>query len=306
MSRYESIVKKIILISLLLPLSGCLEMFALYPTGPKRTYKEKEKNDYTVGVGNHSGKDIYIESIAIDGKTLDKQRAYLYCSNRLDVNGYSYLVELNLDTSLPKDSISVVWDPLTGEGLKEVNLKIPKTNFITRYVEKYKGRAYLYADIREGDNVWLRLSHIKSRLENTEDVFILAKARATPLMEVRSLDSQAILAKQIAIKKANKRRLSDANLKAQYIDTIKKIEQEIKEYGNGEIKVNHDGEVTDLERKIIKSRQTKNELNRLEKYECWSEEEKISYMSGKLNIPKDQFLFNRWYPGAPQNEHGSD
>lgn len=287
-------VNKIGILGVVLFLSGCLNLGAAYPKGTGHI--KKKRNDYSIGVGNHSGGDVYIESLKIDNRLVHREPAYINCSNRLNVNGISEVYTLEHGTPLPSKSIEIVWDALKDETHMRTVLKVPQTDFIEKYVKEHKGRSYLYVDIRENEDVWLRITHVSGKIESESDVFVIAKAKAEPVSKTNKVSPDEKLAKKDAIERWEKIRLSSKKWKSEYINKIEKLSREIAANSQDEIVIRHDSTVTELERKIIDLKYSKIQLKRLENSECWSEEEKINYISQYTQVAKEKIIFDNWYP----------
>lgn len=293
--RKLGVVNKTAILGMILLLSGCLNLGAAYPTGTGHI--KKKPNDYSIGVGNHTGGDIYIESLHIDSRLIDRTPAYINCSNRLDVNGISEVYTLEHGTSLPRKNIEIVWDPLKSETYMKAVINMPQTDFIRKYVKENKGSSYLYVDIRENNHVWLRLTNLRGKIESKSDVFVIAKAKAEPVSKIYGVSADEELAKKDSIERWRNIRLSFEKWKSEYISKIEKLSREIAANNQDvEIAIRHDSRVTELERKKIDLEYSKTQLERLENKKCWSEEEKINYISEYTHATKEKIIFDNWYP----------
>ena len=304
---YEKIIKIFFLIVLLFPVSGCMGLAMMIapptPTGSaSKKVKPEPRNAFDTSIANHAGQDIYIESMKFDGEEVKGARGFRYCTWKWSVNETGRIIKLPLKTSLPKN-IEVVWDPLNGEQFKKATLELPENNYMENYIEDHKG-GYLYVDIREDNNVWLRFTQVEGRIENPKYVFIVDKDKAEPNGQLESLTAEIRKDKQEAIEKAKLDRIDLEKRREKQIKEVEKLTRELEKLEKDE----ESGRVDKRELRVKKLflDDAKRRLNNVRDIECWSEQQKLEYISKIAHYPASMIVFDRWYSGAPENNKRSD
>ncbi|WP_223671341.1 hypothetical protein [Kangiella shandongensis] len=305
---YKKIIKSFFLIALLLPVSGCMGLAMMIapptPTGSAgKKVKPEPRNTFDTSIANHAGQDIYIESMKFDGEEVKGARGFRYCTWKWSVNETGRIIKLPLKTSLPK-KIEVVWDPLNGEQFRKATLELPENNYMENYIKDHKG-GYLYADIREDNNVWLRFTQVEGRIENPKYVFIVDKDKAEPNGQVESLTAEIRKAKQEAIDKAKAYRIDLEKRREKQIKEVEKLTKELKKLQKDQEPGHvNKRELIRKEQRLEYAERTLDDL--LDDVECWSEQQKLDYISKIAHFPASMIVFDRWYSGAPENNQRSD
>lgn len=303
----KPLVKSLAIISLLLPLSGCMGLALMIapptPTGSAgKKVKSEPRNAFDTSIANHAGQDIYIESMKFDGEEVKGAGGFRYCTWKWSVNETGRIIKLPLKTSLPR-KIEVVWDPLTGEQFKKATLELPENNYMENYIEDHKG-GYLYVDIREDNNVWLRFTQVEGRIENPKYVFIVDKDKAEPNGQLESLSAEIRKDKQEAIEKARLDRIDLEKRREKQIKEVEKLTRELEKLEKDE----ESGHVDKRELRVKKwlLDDAKRRLNNMPDVDCWSEQQKLEYISKIAHYPASMIVFDRWYSGASHNKQNSD
>jgi hypothetical protein len=304
---YKKIIKRFFLIALLLPVSGCMGLAMMIapptPTGAAgKKVKPEPRNAFDTSIANHAGKDIYIESMKFDGEEVKGARGLRYCAWEWSINETGRIIKLPLKTSLPK-KMEVVWDPLNGEQFRKATLELPENNYMENYIKNHKG-GYLYADIREDNKVWLRFSRVEGRIENPKYVFIVDKVKAEPNGQVESLTAEIRKDKQEAIEQAKLDRIDLEKRREKQIKEVEKLTKELK-------KLEKDKESGHVDKRELRGKKlsldyAKRRLDNMPDVECWSEQQKLDYISSVTHIPASRIVFDRWYSGASRNNQSSD
>lgn len=177
---------------IVLLLSGCGNIYL--------PLKEKtRRDDLRIGIVNHSESSIYIESVGFDrsnSKAGKQILGLLNCSGKYNVNGPDKTMAVPLDMDLPDKVISVQWYSIKQDKTLRADLHLPGETGALIYRPPWfnaKGQRHpfsvLYIDIKESNNVWLRLAAGDRDINDRKDVMILSKSKGYISEGASSYDS---------------------------------------------------------------------------------------------------------------------
>lgn len=161
--------------------------------------KKTSRDDLRIGIANHSQSIIYIESVGIE-RSNDRAGKHLLgllkCSGKYDVNGPGKAMALPLDMDLPEKKINVQWYSIKLDKTFRADLRLPgeagalisRPPWFNPQGQRHPF-SVLYIDIKENNNVWLRLAAADRDINDRKDVMVLSKSKAYLSKNSSSQDS---------------------------------------------------------------------------------------------------------------------